>query len=91
MKRYTQSRRDGNHTEIVHAFQKLGASVIDTSAEGGGCPDLFVGFRGVTYPVEIKTRKGLIKPSQRRLYKQWHGSKINIVRTVGDVVKVLGL
>jgi hypothetical protein len=59
---------DSNHWSIVHHFLKLGASVTDTASFGGGFPDILVGYRGLTVPVEIKTEKGRL--NRRQL--TWH-------------------
>lgn len=51
------ARRDANEPEIVKALRAAGASVkIDKS--GDGAPDLLVGYRGVTYHLEVKLPLG---------------------------------
>lgn len=47
-------KKDANHREIVAAFRKLGAGVVDLSPLGYGVPDLLVGTRRLNYLVEIK-------------------------------------
>ena len=48
-------RTDANQKEIVKTFRDAGAYVIDLSRVGKGCPDLCVGFGGLTILVEVKS------------------------------------
>lgn len=48
---------DGNHLDICHALRQLGASVLSLAAIGRGCPDICIGFRGISYLAEIKNNK----------------------------------
>ena len=57
--------RDLNHATIVRLLQQAGASVVDLSGVGGGCPDLLVGYAGNTALVEIKVPARVVK--SRRL------------------------
>ena len=75
------ARVDANQVEIVAEYRAMGASVQDLSAVGKGCPDIAVGFRGVTLFVEIKD--GAKPPSQRKLtphqvdwHAKWEGSVV---------------
>lgn len=61
----TRGKRDGNHAEIIAALRKAGMSAIDLGAVGGGCPDIAIGWRGVTALVEIKD--GALTPGCRKL------------------------
>lgn len=87
------AKKDANHNEIVSAFEELGASVIDTSAMGGGFPDLIIGCCGVTVLVEIKNlktsygRQGLNK-NQAKWKEQWTGGAYAVVSSV-DMVKTI--
>lgn len=58
--RYRRTRRDANHADIVDALERVGCSVLDLAAVGGGCPDLLVGIGGRSFLVEVKNsaRKG---------------------------------
>jgi hypothetical protein len=65
---------DANHSEIVAALRKIGATVTSTAAIGKGFPDLAVGWRGMTLLLEIKD--GAKPPSARQLTddeRKWHG------------------
>lgn len=60
-----RSRTDANQSAIIAALRQIGASVADTSAVGGGFPDLVAGFRGRTWLLECKD--GAKPPSARKL------------------------
>ena len=60
-----KARVDSNHQEVVAAFRKFGCSVLDLSRLGDGCPDLCVGYGGISRLVEIKD--GSKPPSARKL------------------------
>lgn len=68
------ARTDANQVAIVDALRAVGATVHSLAAVGRGCPDLLVGYRGITYLIEVKD--GAKAPSQRVLtqdQRQWHG------------------
>ena len=58
-------KTDSNQGDLVEYFRARGASVAVTSALGKGFPDLVVGYRGISVPVEVKD--GDKPPSQRQL------------------------
>lgn len=85
-----QVRTDGNHAAIVRAFRQIGASVQDLSSVGKGCPDLLVGYRNVSVPVEIKNGEKCesarqLTAAQRDWHAAWAGSVL-IVDSVEDAV-----
>ena len=47
-------RVDCNQKDIVHALKTIGATVVDLSGIGKGCPDLLVGFQNKTYLIGVK-------------------------------------
>ena len=79
---------DANHAEIVEAFRKLGATVLDLSRVGGGCPDLLVGVRGVNILVEVKTARGTLRDSQQKFFDGWRG-QCCVVRSVAEVIEIM--
>lgn len=81
-----QGRPDANHSAIVEAYEQLHCGVIDTHGQGFGFPDIIVHFSGYCAPVEIKTEDGKLRPSQERFIREWKGPKVEVVRTVDDVV-----
>jgi hypothetical protein len=82
-------RVDSNQKDIAAALMKMGATVFSLAAIGGGCPDLLVGWRGVTYLVEVKGEKGKFTPAQEDFYTRWRGGSILCLRTVSDAIDFL--
>jgi len=81
-----QGRPDANHAEIVATYEALHCGVIDTHGQGFGFPDIIVHFSGYCAPVEIKTEEGKLRASQERFIRDWKGPKVEVVRTVDDVI-----
>lgn len=84
------ARTDKNHAEIVKAFRRLGASVLDLSRVGAGCPDLLVAQHGVNILVEVKFEKGGLTPDQKVFHDAWKG-QICIARTAEDVAEIVNV
>ena len=89
MIRYASSKRDSNHILIVGCLEKLGATVLDLSGQGGNVPDIAVGFRGTTYLAEIKSGKKKLRPGQVALKLWWRGSKVYVLRDELDCMAML--
>ena len=87
-------RVDANHAEISRALKEAGASVIDCSKVGQGCPDLIVGKNGKTALMEIKNpktqygRAGLSK-LQAEWHAEWRGGTLAVVCDVESALRVL--
>lgn len=62
--RFARRKADSNHQDIIQGLEQWGASVLDLSAVGGGCPDLLVGWRNINLLVEVK-RPGLEQVRKR--------------------------
>ena len=82
-------RVDANQREIIAALERLGCSVVDTSGQGGGFPDLTVGRAGYTWLVEVKSKVGTLTPDQIEFRKTWRGNYL-LVRDVDDVIAQFG-
>lgn len=87
-------RIDENQPAIVSALRQVGATVLVLSMVGSGCPDICVGFRGVTYLFEIKD--GQKPASKRKLtgdeqiwHDNWRG-QVAIVESVDDALHQIG-
>lgn len=87
------ARTDANQTAIVEYFRQRGASVQILSSVGKGCPDLMIGYRSATVPVEVKD--GAKPPSRQALtadealwMSSWAGS-YRIVRSESDAEELL--
>ncbi len=88
------ARTDDNHEAVRTAFRKCGCTVKDTSAVGGGFPDLLVSSRNLpAFLVEVKDGKK--PPSARKLtpdQEDFHASwprTIYIVTDAADVPAVI--
>lgn len=86
-------RTDANQASIIAVLREVGATVVDLSAVGKGCPDLLVGHRGVTYLLEVKNVKGRnrLTPDQDVFYAWWRGAPVTIVRTADDALSAIGV
>ena len=87
------ARIDKNHPEVVEAFRKLGASVLSLAPLGRGIPDLLVAIGGVTWLVEIKSKKGKENDLQLEWAENWRGARAVVRDTQGveTVVKSMRL
>ena len=81
------AKTDANKREIVEALRAVGASVEELRVP----LDLLVGYRGVTYPMEVKNRTGKNKdtPTQLKFYAEWRGNWLK-VWTVEDALRGIG-
>ncbi len=82
-------RVDKNQTALVQVIRQMGATWLDLSSVGGGCPDGLVGWKQQTYLCEIKGLKGTLTPDQEQFVSTWRGSAVHILRTTDDVVQLL--
>jgi len=85
------ARIDKNHPEVVEAFRKLGASVLSLAPLGRGIPDLLVAINGVTWLIEIKSKKGKENDLQIEWAENWRGARAVVRDTQGveTVVKLM--
>ena len=87
------NQRDGNEQEIVDALLAVGASVdrVDEPC------DLIVGYRGVTYLLEVKLPKGpeggtshsTLTPKEME-FQGRHKGRIYVVRSIEDALRAIG-
>ena len=87
------ARIDKNHPEVVEAFRALGASVLSLAPLGRGIPDLLVAIGGVTWLIEIKSKKGKENDLQLEWAENWRGARAVVRDTQGveTVVKSMRL
>jgi Holliday junction resolvase len=79
-------RVDQNHREIVRALRQVpGVTVHSLHEMGNGCPDLIVGYRGLSVLVEVKTEKGKLNAMQEDWHRRWTGSPVVIIRNDQDI------
>ena len=89
------ARTDANQPEIVKALRKVGASVAITSSAGDGFPDLVVGFRRVTYMLEVKDGskppcERELTPDQVKFHAGWFGGPCVVVNSAGEALAAIG-
>lgn len=98
-------KRDLSSAGIVAALRKVGATVTDLGAVGGGVPDLLVTYRGSIHLIEVKsattharrakdpTREygEFLTDDQVRWLAAHQGPPVRIVTNVEEALAVLGL
>ena len=83
-------RVDQNHAEVVAEFRRLGASVIDLSGVGKGCPDLAAGMAQRMALIEVKRDpKARYTPAQLDFLTWWTGPKVCRVENLEHVRQVV--
>lgn len=92
MSKYAR-RVDANQDQIVSALRACGATVRVIS-QGGGIPDLLVGYRGYTLLLEVKdgnkppSARELTEPEQK-FFEEWTGGLLAIVNNVDEALEIL--
>ena len=83
-------RVDCNQKDIVHALRTFGATVVDLSGVGKGCPDLLIGFKGKTYLIEVKKdSKAKFTPQQLQFNELWTGGIIARIESIDEAIALL--
>ena len=72
-----KKRTDANHAEIMQEFRRLGASVLDLSRVGMGCPDLLIGVANTSALVEVKVGNAKFTPAQELFMYNWRGGTVS--------------
>jgi len=87
------NRIDANQNAIVEALRECGATVRIIS-QGGGIPDLLVGYNEYTILMELKD--GSKPPSARKLtedeqkfFDEWTGGMLAIVNSIEEALDIL--
>lgn len=69
---YYAKRTDANHSQIMQAIRGMGATVLDLSRQGQGCPDLLISYQGSMALIEIKSDpKKKFTPQQELFMTCW--------------------
>jgi Holliday junction resolvase len=88
----TYARIDTNHKEIVKALREAGATVLSLAAMRHGCPDLLVGYGGVSMLMEVKKdEKAKFTPDQLDFIAKWKGGPVCRVDSVESALRALGI
>jgi Holliday junction resolvase len=82
---------DNNQLEIVKAFRSMGATVLNLSGVGKGCPDLLIGYKGISVLVEIKSKTGKFTEPQLKFMEQWRGGAVNRIDSVDGAIRLIKL
>ena len=88
---YYKKRVDNNQLEIIKAFQSMGATVLNLSAVGKGCPDLLIGYKNISVLVEVKSKTGKFTEPQLKFIKQWQGGAVNRIDSVDGAIRLIKL
>lgn len=87
---YYKKRVDENQKSIIHTFIALGASVLNLSTVGRGCPDLLIGYRGKTVLVEIKSNeKAKFTEPQIKFMQEWRGGAVSRIDSVDAAIRLI--
>ena len=83
------ARIDSTQREIVSDLRKLGATVQPLHTVGGGVPDLLVGWKGLNWLVECKSKGKGLNELQKTWHADWRGSVIvaTDVETIMAVIR----
>lgn len=87
------ARVDDNQSQIVEALRAIGATVRVVT-QGGGLPDLMVGFRGQTVLMEVKDGKKppsarTLTPAEQKFFDEWRGGLLIVVNSVDEAIAAL--
>lgn len=75
--------------EVVKGLRKIGCSVTILSAVGNGVPDLLVGFRGVNFLIEVKSKKtATLTPDQVEFFRTWNG-QVAVIYSVEEAINLV--
>jgi hypothetical protein len=84
---------DDNQSQIVEALRAIGATVRVVT-QGGGLPDLLVGFRGQTVLMEVKDGKKppsarALTPAEQKFFDEWRGGMLIVVNSIDEAIAAL--
>jgi len=83
-------RTDKNQQEIIDAMRKMGATVMDLSRVGKGCPDLLVGINNKTALVEVKSSaKAKYTPHQEKWLQAWNGGTVARIDSIDSAIQLI--
>ena len=87
------ARVDDNQSQIVDALRAIGATVRVVT-QGGGLPDLLVGFRGHTILMEVKDgdkppSKRALTPAEQKFFDEWRGGLVVVVNSIDEAIATL--
>jgi hypothetical protein len=86
-----KKRVDANQALIVNTFIALGASVLNLSRVGQGCPDLLIGYKGkhsILVEVKANERKPYTEP-QVKFMQNWRGGAVCRIDSVDAAIRLI--
>lgn len=87
---YYKKRVDANQNQIIHTFIALGASVLNLSRVGEGCPDILVGYKQHSVLVEIKRdEKAKYTEPQIKFMQTWRGGPVSRIDSVDAAIRLI--
>ena len=87
---YYKKRVDDNQKQIIHTFIALGASVLNLSRVGEGCPDILIGYKKHSVLCEIKRdNKALYTESQVKFMQNWRGGPVSRIDSVDAAIRLI--
>lgn len=87
---YYKRRVDENQSQIIHTFIALGASVLNLSRVGEGCPDILLGYRKHSVLCEIKrNEKAPYTEPQIRFMQNWRGGAVSRIDSVDAAIRLI--
>lgn len=83
------AKRDRVESTIVSQLRGIpGLSVLHLSTKDAG--DILIGYQGVNYLVELKSKGGRLGVNQKEFSALWNG-QYAVAKTIEDVLKVIGI
>ena len=87
---YYKKRVDENQSQIIHTFIALGASVLNLSRVGQGCPDILVGYKKHSVLCEIKrNEKSAYTEPQIKFMQTWRGGAVSRIDSVDAAIRLI--
>jgi hypothetical protein len=87
---YYKKRVDENQSQIIHTFIALGASVLNLSRVGEGCPDILVGYKKHSVLCEIKRdSKSAYTEPQIKFMQEWRGGPVSRIDSVDSAIRLI--
>jgi hypothetical protein len=88
---YYKKRVDANQKQIVHTFIALGASVLNLSRVGEGCPDILIGYKGkhsILCEIKANESKPYTEP-QIKFMQNWRGGAVCRIDSVDAAIRLI--
>ena len=88
---YYAKRVDENQKLIINTFIAMGASILNLSRVGQGCPDLLIGYKGkhsILVEVKANERKSYTEP-QVKFMQNWRGGAVCRIDSVDAAIRLI--